>query len=81
MLRTKALIDSSMPMKNKSTTTPISASSATFSDVEITPMPVGPSSKAGKDEPHQRWLLEPHEAQAQKRRDRHRDRNPISASP
>jgi hypothetical protein len=38
-------------------------------------MPVGPSSKAGKDEPHQRRLLEPHEAKAEKRRDSHRDRD------
>jgi hypothetical protein len=50
-LRTKALIDSSMPMKNSSTTTPISASSDTFSDVEITPMPVGPSARPARMNP------------------------------
>jgi hypothetical protein len=50
-LSTKALIDSSMPMKNSNTTTPSSASSDTFSDVEITPMPVGPSASPARMKP------------------------------
>ena len=50
-LSTKALIDSSMPMKNRSTTTPSSASSDTFSDVEITPRPVGPSASPARMKP------------------------------
>jgi len=40
---TKAFTDSSMPMKKSSTTTPISASTVTFSELEIRPAPVGPS--------------------------------------
>jgi hypothetical protein len=35
----------------------------------------GAERKAGQDEPHQRWLPEPHEAKAEKRRDSHRDRD------
>ena len=50
-LSTNALIDSSMPMKNSRTITPSSASSETFSEVEITPSPVGPSASPARMKP------------------------------
>ena len=59
-----------MPMKNKSISTPISASMVTFSfEVEMTAERGGAQQHAGQDEADQRRLPQPHQPEAGGHRD------------